>query len=102
MKKIRDLHAEDFHNVDSNKFIDWKNAHKKYVKLSNIFGSVAVVLLIIAGILRSIAPSILLPMIASIGFILAVVYMILTSIRLSKQRKELGITSEDLREARRK
>jgi len=36
MKKILDLEAKDFPNVDPGKFQDWKDAQVKYRKQSNI------------------------------------------------------------------
>ena len=98
MKKIKDLEAQDFPDVNIDKFQKWKNAQTKFIKQSNIFSYVVLALLLIAGITKALLPFILF----GIGFTSLVVYVIPKFIKINKLRKEANITQKDLRKAMKK
>jgi hypothetical protein len=98
MKKIRDLEAKDFPDVNIDKFQEWKNAHKESVKKSYIGTPILLVLILILIIFKGFLPS----MLFGIGFIVLVIYNVTTSIKINKLQKELGITAKDIRKARKR
>lgn len=95
MKKIRDLEAKDFPGVNIEKFHEWKNALIKHRKISDFISYPVFFLFIITAISKNLIVAILL----FIGFISSAAYLIPAIIKVNKLRKELGITSKDLRKA---
>jgi hypothetical protein len=96
MKKIRDLEAKDFPDVNIDKFQEWKNAQGERANKSKIDTPVAIVLFLIIVFFRGFLPS----LIFGIGLIAILIYSLPTTIKIIKIQKELGITSKDIRKAR--
>lgn len=98
MKKIKDLEAQDFPDVNIDKFQKWKKAQTKFIKQSNILGFVVIALMLYAVLVREILPNI----VFGIGLLSSVAYMLPKFIKINKLRKEANITQKDLRRAMKK
>jgi len=96
MKKIRDLEAKDFPGANIDKFQEWKNAQKERTKKSYIDTPIAIVLIISIFIFKGVLPMLLF----GIGIVSIIVYSLPTTIKILKLQKELGITSKDIKKAR--
>ncbi|RLD25846.1 MAG: hypothetical protein DRI75_12730 [Bacteroidetes bacterium] len=98
MKKIRDLEAKDFPDVNIEKFQEWKNAQRERTKKSYIDTPIVLVMILSIFIFDGFLPVILFV----IGTIAVLVYSLPTTIKIIRLQKELGITAKDIRKARKR
>ena len=98
MKKIKDLEAEDFPNVDTGKFQEWKNAQNKFRIQSNYVSLIGWAGLLQLLIFRE---QLLSAMIFGISLIVVIAVSIPGYRKVNKIRKESGMTSKDIRKAKR-
>jgi len=98
MKKILELEASDFPNVDKERFQEWKDAQKERAKKSKIDTPVAIVLILIVILFRGFLPA----LIFGVGVIALLIYSLPTSLKVMRIQKELGISARDVQKARRK
>ena len=96
MKKIKDLKATDFTDINKEKFQEWKEAQEERARKSKIDTPGAIILILIVVFFKGFLPA----MIFVIGLIAILIYSLPTTINLIKLQKELGITSKDIRRAR--
>jgi len=98
MKKILELEATDFLNVDKDKFQEWKDAQEERAKKSKVDTPVAIILILIVVFFKGFLPS----LIFVIGIIAICIYSLPTILKVMRIQKELGITSRDVQKARKK
>ena len=99
MKKILDLEAKDFPNVDPGKFQDWKDAQVKYRKQSNIAGVIMFAGLAILLIFRD---QFLPAMTFGLTFIIGIIIMVPPYRKVIAAQKDMGLTTKDIHKARKK
>lgn len=99
MKKILDLEATDFPNVDTGKFQEWKIAQANFKKLNNIAGLIMGVGIIQLLIFREqLLPAIIFGITVFVG----IAIMIPPYRKVKAAQKESGLASKDIRKALRK
>ncbi|MFH0758110.1 MAG: hypothetical protein V2B15_12555 [Bacteroidota bacterium] len=98
MKKILNLEAKDFPNVDPVKFQEWKDAQVKFRKQSNIASAIIFAGILILLLFRE---QFLPAMVFGVTIIVGVIIMVPPYRKVKKTQKEAGLTAKDIRKAQR-
>lgn len=99
MKKIQDLEAKDFPDVDSGKFQEWKVAQAENLKKNNIAGIIMFAGILILLLFRE---QLLSAMIFGVTIIIGIIIMVPPYRKVRMAQKEAGLTRKDILEARKK
>ena len=99
MKKILDLEANDFPNVDPGKFQEWKDAQVKFKKRSDIAGAIMFAGILILLLFRE---QFLPAMAFGVTIIVGIIIMIPPYREVRTAQKDAGLARMEILKARKK